>query len=105
MQIFTSPAKAQWPSIIRRPAIDNRSLESTVDTIIQDVRANGDSAVKKYAALFDGIAPTDLLLSENEFQFAKQEVPEELRSAIAVAKNNITHFHEAQLQSPEIIET
>jgi histidinol dehydrogenase len=105
MQTFISPSKSQWPLIIQRPVINNRSLESTVDTILQDVRLNGDDAVKKYAALFDGIAPVDLLVKEEEFKSAKLTMPAELKAAIGLAKDNITKFHKAQFQSPEIIET
>ena len=56
--------------LLKRPAIDNKSLESTVAAILQDVKLNGDAAVKKYAAQFDGVQLTELKVTEKEIEEA-----------------------------------
>ncbi len=105
MQIFISPPKNEWPSILRRPSIDNQSLENTVDTILRDVKLNGDRAVKKYSGLFDGVENENTLVSDAEFIEAVALVDDALKAAIDIAKKNITVFHQRQQAEPEIIET
>src|ERR1700752_3599080 len=94
--VFINPAKEEWNSILKRPAIDNKSLESTVSAVLQDVRLNGDAAVKKYTAQFDGIELTELKVTETEIKEAIGLVDETLKAAIQTAKDNITLFHENQ---------
>lgn len=105
MQTYIFPQRSAWPSILQRPSIDHESLETTVDTILRDVKLNGDNAIKKYAALFDGVAVENTLVAETEFAEAKSSVNEELKIAINLAKENITLFHERQQTQPEMIET
>lgn len=100
-----NPARTTWPEILRRPAFDSKALEDTVSAIMEDVRVNGDDAVKKYTARFDGAEIKDLKVSQGEMTAAVTLVDDELKSAILVAKANIEKFHRAQLQEPEQIET
>ena len=58
--VFINPSREEWDTILKRPVIDNKSLESTVAAVLQEVRLNGDAAVKKYTAQFDGIELTEL---------------------------------------------
>jgi histidinol dehydrogenase len=94
--VFINPLKEQWKEILQRPAIDSTSLESTVGAILLDVKLNGDDAIKKYAAKFDGIELSELKVSEQELNEAASSVSDELKVSIELAKNNITKFHEAQ---------
>ena len=45
------------------------------------------------------------MVSEKEMKQASEQVPGELKEAIAIAANNITAFHSLQLQQEQIIET
>ncbi len=103
--VFINPAKEQWSSILKRPVIDNRSLESTVSAVLQEVRLNGDTAVKKYTAQFDGIELTDLRVTQAEIAEAIELVDEILKTAIQTAKNNITLFHENQRETVRQVQT
>jgi histidinol dehydrogenase len=105
MELFIEPAKSKWSEILKRPAIDNMSLEATVGAILQDVKQNGDAAVKKYTAKFDGIELTQLKVTEAEIKEAIGLVSEELKAAIELAKKNITVFHEAQKETVRQIQT
>jgi histidinol dehydrogenase len=104
-QIFINPLKKEWKEILRRPAFDSSSLESIVSPILLDVKQNGDTAIKKYAAKFDGVVLNQLKVSEEEISDAVKFVSEDLKAAIAIAKNNITVFHDAQKEVAKQIET
>ena len=103
--IFINPLKDQWKGILKRPAFDSKSLEDIVAPILLDVKVNGDTAIKKYAAQFDGVELIELKVSEQEIEEASSLVDDTLKTAIAVAKNNITKFHEAQNEIVTEIET
>ncbi|MBI3882648.1 MAG: histidinol dehydrogenase, partial [Sphingobacteriales bacterium] len=45
--VFIEPKRNEWSSILKRPAFDSGALEGTVAAILQDVKLNGDVAVKK----------------------------------------------------------
>jgi histidinol dehydrogenase len=105
MQIFINPEKDKWNAILQRPVFDTKKLEDTVAAILQDVKLNGDAAVKKYAAQFDGVLLEDLKVSEKEIEEAVASVNDELKIAIQTAKNNITKFHAAQKENIQQIET
>ena len=103
--IFINPLQDQWNEILKRPAFDSKALESTVADILNDVRLNGDSAIKNYAAKFDGVDLSELRVSETEITEAVLLVDEELKAAISFAKSNITKFHEAQREVSVPVET
>jgi histidinol dehydrogenase len=102
--IFIEPVKEQWSSILQRHAINSKSLEGTVASILDDVKLNGDVAVKNYAAQFDKVTLDTLKVTEAEIAEAVTLVAAELKTAIQIAKNNITVFHEAQKESVKQIE-
>ena len=103
--IFLNPSKEQWKTILQRPVMDSKTLEEKVAAIVLDVKLNGDVAVKKYAAQFDGVEIAQLKVSEEEILEALPLVDDELKAAIELAKNNITRFHEAQKEGIKQIET
>ena len=103
--VFINPLQEQWKTILERPAFDSKSLENIVTPILLDVKLNGDAAIKKYAAKFDGIELTELKVSEEEIMAAVALVDNELKVAIDLAKNNITKFHAAQKEVITQIET
>ena len=56
---INNPTREEWPSVIARPTQQLEDIEATVSEIFQDVRNNGDLAVKKYTAIFDGVELDD----------------------------------------------
>jgi len=105
MEIFINPERSKWQQLLQRPVFDTHKLERTVAAILEEVKLNGDAAIKKYALQFDGVELNDLKVSEKEFAAASTIVDDKLKAAIAIAKNNITKFHEAQKESVKKIET
>lgn len=105
MQVFINPDKNSWNEILQRPAFDTRQLEGTVAAILEDVKLNGDAAVKKYALQLDKVELGELKVTAAEIEEAIQLVDEELKVAIKIAKDNITAFHQSQKEAVTQIET
>lgn len=105
MEIYVNPEKNKWQQLLQRPVFDTKKLEGTVAAIVEDVKLNGDAAVKKYAAQFDAVQLNELKVSAKEIEDAIATVDDNLKAAIAIAKNNITAFHEAQKETVTKIET
>src|SRR5579871_6073411 len=94
-----------WRELLARPAIDTRSLELTVTNILNEVRENGDEAVRKFSRLFDKVSPDELAAGEKEIAEAASLVSGELKEAIGLAKKNIAAYHAGQAGVVERIET
>ena len=96
MNIIEYPEREQWAEITRRPHIDTTQLYDTVNEVLSDIRANGDSAVMKYEERFDHARLSGLKVSEEEIKEALGNTPKELVDAIRLAHANIRKFHQAQ---------
>lgn len=105
MQIFKFPKQEEIAKLLERPAMDTKTLESTVAAIMSDVQERGDAAIREYALKFDRAELKGLDVSESEFTEAELAVPQELKDAIGQAKANIEKFHELPAAEPEKIET
>jgi histidinol dehydrogenase len=53
MKIIRYPQKEEWNSIVERPHLDVSQLNATVESVLKDVRENGDKAVMAYEEKFD----------------------------------------------------
>ena len=105
MQIVKYPKKTDWAKLLKRPVIDSSSLEASVKNILLEVKANGDDALKRFATIFDKVTVNELQVSKEEIDKASAAVSNELKQAIAVAKQNIETFHAKQMFAVEKIET
>lgn len=105
MQVVRFPERKEWKSILARPAMDTRLLETRVADILKEVKERGDEAIRKFSLLFDKVSLADIEVSSEEIEAAIAFVDEELKAAIDQAKKNIELFHQNQLQSVEVIET
>lgn len=105
MKIYKYPERKDWSKLLLRPTFDNTSLQEKVKTVLTDVQLNGDIAIKKYTAQFDGVALNDFVVTENEIALAVASLSNELKQAIETAANNINTFHQKQIATVEIVET
>ena len=96
MQHYLNPSQSEWDSLTERPTASYDSLEPLVATVFDAVKADGDQALIKYTAEFDGIQLADFRVSKEELRLAALAVPLALKKAIQNAKENIERFHEAQ---------
>ncbi len=105
MKIFSGISPNDYKNILKRPAMDTTALFGTVRNILNDIKNNGDAAVKKYAAQFDKSPLEVFQVTEKEFETAGNQLESALKSAILTAKINIERFHSRQVSEPKIIET
>ena len=59
MKLIKYPAKETWKEILQRPVFDSASLQEKVKLVLNDVKQNGDVAIKKYTLQFDGVDLND----------------------------------------------
>lgn len=105
MKIVKYPERSDWQRLLERPYIDVSKLNGTVADILDDVRKNGDDAVKRYEAKFDSVSLSSLAVTEEELDSAVNEVSGELKSAIELAHSNIEKFHMSQRMTVHKVET
>ena len=96
MQKILYPQPNEWPLLTERPHIDTTQLTETVLAVLNDIRRDGDDAVRRYEEKFDHVVLDQLLVSEVEMQEAEQLVSVDLKEALILAHRNIAKFHEAQ---------
>jgi histidinol dehydrogenase len=104
MKLIKYPKQNELEALLKRPAIDTRSLESTVQSVLDDICLNGQTAIQKYTLQFDGVYIDNIIASEKEFIEAENAVSNELKAAIQLAKQNIETFHSAQKEPARVIE-
>ena len=105
MEIIRYPSQEEWASIAKRPTMDVTSLFDTVRSVLDDVRNNGDDAVRRYEEKFDKVLLSELVVSESEKEEAYGLVDESLKNAICLALKNIETFHASQRFTGRKIET
>lgn len=105
MQIFEYPNKGDWSEILVRPNKDAAELGSIVKDVLDDIKVNGDAAVKKYELKFDHVSLDTLLVTKDEMEEADLLVSDELKHALNLAHSNIERFHSAQVFTGKVVET
>lgn len=105
MKIYEYPDKKVWANIIERPHLDMSQLNNIVKDVLDDIRKNGDSAVKNYEEKFDKVSLNYLAVSEEEFSEAENLVSTDLKVALEQAHGNIARFHESQKLDFNKVET
>lgn len=105
MQIINNPSRNTWNDILKRPTQTVDDIEATVNAVFNEVRQDGDLAIKKYTERFDGINLISNIVTPKEIQAASELVSDELKEAIDLAKLNILAFHSAQKTAKITLET
>jgi histidinol dehydrogenase len=90
--------------LLCREPLKNELLES-VQKIIEEVRRNGDEALKKFLLEFQKLKVADLKVSQSEIETSENFIEEDLKESIAFAIKNIETFHKAQLPRSLTLET
>lgn len=105
MNKIFNPKPETWTSILERPTKTVNDIESTVKEIFAAVQKEGDVAVEKYTAQFDGVSFENIEVTTTEIDAAVAAVPNDLKEAIILAKANIEKFHQAQKTTRVSVET
>ncbi|RSD33972.1 MAG: histidinol dehydrogenase [Methanohalophilus sp.] len=78
-------------------ASDLMAVKDTVETILADVKKDGDSALRYYTEKFDKARIGAIEVTEDEINEAMTKVDPSLLKHLDKAASNIRKFHEAQL--------
>lgn len=105
MKKIYNPQPETWSEICKRPTQTFSDVEETVKQIFKEVQQKGDKAIAKYASFFDGVTLENIQVTQEEIEIAKNEVSQELKEAIQLAKSNIEQFHAAQKTDKIVVET
>ncbi len=105
MQRINYPNPEDWSALTQRPVYEQASLIEVVSGILNTVKREKDAALRRYALQFDKADLKELQVSNEEIKEAVEAVPQDLKSAIQVAKNNIEKFHAAQQEEVKVMET
>src|SRR5690554_676110 len=105
MKIYNNPKQELWTQILQRPHMDLQGLHQTVQTILNEIKQEGDTALQKYSLKFDGIVPEQFLVTGDELLNANELTAPTLKAAIQLAADNIMRFHEAQKTVQVKVET
>ncbi len=76
----------------------NLSVNDAVLSIINEVRENGDDAIRNMGMKFDGACPAVFEVPKKEMELAWESTEEGLKKALIRAKENITVYHEKQVK-------
>lgn len=79
-------------------------VEQAAAAILEDVRANGDEAVRRLTKKFDGADLQDFRVTEEEIDEAVASVGEDLMAVLREAKENIEAYHKEQVRKSWIRE-
>ena len=103
---WSSLSEQDKQTVLERPALENSAmLHQQVLNIIDNVKENGDEALKDYSFRFDNITLNQIAISQQEILRAADNVSDELKQALALAKANIEKFHTAQRHVDVAVET
>ena len=78
---------------------ENLDVDDAVRQILEDVKKNGDKALKVYSEKFDKIALDNFEVSQDLINQAFEEINPEVLVALKNAKANIESYHKQQLES------
>lgn len=99
MQIIQDTYQKLSEQVTKRQnqAARNPEIEATVADIIADIQANGDAALKAYTEKFDGVTLDNFKVPQAVIDDAYANCPEEILDALRLAKDNITSYHEKEV--------
>ena len=96
----------QREQALRRPAqVTQATTAAAVAAILDEVRRDGDAAVRACTRRFDGIELDDPVVDADEFRAAESRLPQSLRDAIDEAAARIANFHEAGMTAAYSLDT
>ncbi|WP_017346586.1 histidinol dehydrogenase [Pantoea sp. A4] len=104
--IWAENSPQQQQTLLQRPAISaSASITAVVQDVLEQVKTQGDDALRALSARFDKTEVTELRVSAAQMEAASARLSDELKQAMQVAVGNIETFHNAQILPAVDIET
>ena len=94
-------ATGDWRARLPRPEAARNLPVEAVQSILRQVRAGGDDAVRELTERFDGVRIDDLRVPQAEVDAALAAIPTPLREALEAAQENILAYHRHQVRKDE----
>jgi histidinol dehydrogenase len=88
-------ADAQRAALARPPVTTDADSVAAVQRILDQVRADGDVALRALTRRFDGVELGGFVVSEAEFAAASASVPAEVQQAMREARERLIAWHRA----------
>ncbi|OTN76164.1 histidinol dehydrogenase [Enterococcus sp. 8G7_MSG3316] len=84
--------------IVQRQSNETKNVVTETQAILEAVQREGDQALREYTKRFDGHLLTELAYPPAKIAAAIDEISPELAAVLAQAKENISTFHQRQVQ-------
>ncbi|MBP7180326.1 MAG: histidinol dehydrogenase [Dysgonomonadaceae bacterium] len=105
MKTISNPAPTKWEKLARRPEIRPDKLRKMVNDVFRDIAKQGDRAVLKYSRKFDYPEQTSLSVEQSMIDKAADNLSQQLKQSIDLARQNIEKFHLSQREVSVVVET
>ena len=105
MKQYSNPIRSDWKKLTARASATYASLEPLAKEVFENVKLEGDASLSAYTLKFDGVNLNSFQVSPKETAAAESRVPQSLKKAIKMARNNILTFHKAQKTTTVKVET
>ena len=94
--IWNQCSDALKQELLQRPVqATQKELAENVARIVEQVKADGDTALRALTRRFDGVELSLFKVTEDEFNKAEESVSKELKKAMLDAKQRLEMWHEA----------
>lgn len=105
-QTWSRLDEKQRAALLQRPAVvDDVGIRTGTAAIIEEVRRDGDAALRRLTLEYDRAEIDELRVSDEELERAEKTLSGEQVDAIDLAINNVRMFHHAQMNTDIRVET
>lgn len=106
ISIWNELDRATQDALLKRPALQNdATLRDQVIPILDQVRREGDVAIRRFTQEFDSVDLSSLRVSSSEIDSAVAGLDPAALAAIELAIGNVRRFHEHQVPKNIAVET
>lgn len=104
--VWNQLAAAARADCLARPGADGQAeIEAAVRRVFEQVRADGDTALRALTRRFDGVEVASFEVTPAEFDAAVASVPAALRQALAEARERLLTWHRAGMAAEFEVDT
>jgi histidinol dehydrogenase len=104
--VWNQLAAAARADCLARPGADGQAeIEAAVRRVFEQVRADGDTALRALTRRFDGVEVASFEVTPAEFDAAVASVPAALRQALAQARERLLTWHRAGMAAEFEVDT
>ena len=99
IRVINYKERKSLEDILLRSQFSHDDVNEKVKAILEDVKQNGDNALKKYAKMFDNADIDNLEVTKDEIEDAYNRVDEKFKETLNLAYKNIEKFHKKQIRN------